>query len=152
MSSFRQIEANRRNARLSTGPVTEEGKKKSRQNALRHGLTAETVIDALEDAEDYGRCLAETSGQLQNKVASHAPRRRMWPNAESKLMVIYGARTMEDLPFSQLCRNIRKPSSVANWPFRALSPATVNMSRTVCGLRTRVSLIHLRFEAARGGS
>jgi hypothetical protein len=53
MTSFRQIEANRRNARLSTGPVTEEGRKKSRQNAIRHGLTAETVIDALEDAEDY---------------------------------------------------------------------------------------------------
>src|SRR6516165_9253249 len=53
MTSFRQIEANRRNARLSTGPVTEEGKKRSRQNALRHGLTAETVIDALEDEEDY---------------------------------------------------------------------------------------------------
>src|SRR6059058_1323890 len=53
MSSFRQIEANRRNAQLSTGPVTEEGKRKSRQNAVRHGLTAETVIDALEDAEDY---------------------------------------------------------------------------------------------------
>jgi hypothetical protein len=53
MSSFRQIEANRRNARLSTGPTTEEGKRTSRQNALRHGLTAETVITALEDAEDY---------------------------------------------------------------------------------------------------
>jgi hypothetical protein len=53
MSSFRQIEANRRNARLSTGPVTEDGKRQSRQNAVRHGLTAETVIDALEDAEDY---------------------------------------------------------------------------------------------------
>jgi hypothetical protein len=53
MSSFRQIDANRRNAQLSTGPVTEEGKRKSRQNALRHGLTAETVIDELEDAEDY---------------------------------------------------------------------------------------------------
>ena len=53
MTSLRQIEANRRNAQLSTGPVTDEGKRKSRQNALRHGLTAETVIDALEDAEDY---------------------------------------------------------------------------------------------------
>jgi hypothetical protein len=53
MTSFRQTEANRRNARKSTGPVTEEGKQRSRCNAVRHGLTAETVIGALEDAEDY---------------------------------------------------------------------------------------------------
>jgi hypothetical protein len=53
MSSFRQIEANRRNALRSTGPRTEEGKQQSRRNALRHGLTAETVIDGLEDSEDY---------------------------------------------------------------------------------------------------
>jgi hypothetical protein len=53
MTSLRQIKANRCNAQLGTGPVTEGGKKRSRQNAVRHGLTAETVIDALEDAEDY---------------------------------------------------------------------------------------------------
>jgi hypothetical protein len=53
MTSFRQIDANRRNARKSTGPVTDEGKERSRCNAVRHGLTAETVIGALEDAEDY---------------------------------------------------------------------------------------------------
>jgi len=53
MTSFRQIDANRRNARKSTGPTTEEGKRSSRCNAVRHGLTAETVIGALEDAEDY---------------------------------------------------------------------------------------------------
>ena len=53
MTSFRQIEANRRNARKSTGPTTAAGKQRSRCNAVRHGLTAETVISALEDAEDY---------------------------------------------------------------------------------------------------
>lgn len=53
MSSLRQIEANRGNARLSRGPITEEGKNRSRQNAIRHGLTAETIITTLEDAEDY---------------------------------------------------------------------------------------------------
>ena len=53
MTSPRQIEANRRNACKSTGPITEEGKQRSRCNAVRHGLTAETVIGALEDAEDY---------------------------------------------------------------------------------------------------
>jgi hypothetical protein len=53
MTSFRQIEANRANALRSTGPRTEDGKRQSRRNALRHGLTAETVIDGLEDREDY---------------------------------------------------------------------------------------------------
>jgi hypothetical protein len=53
MTSYRQIDANRRNALRSTGPKTEAGKQVSRRNAIRHGLTAETVIAALEDAEDY---------------------------------------------------------------------------------------------------
>ena len=53
MTSCRQIDTNRRNALKSTGPKTEAGKQVSRCNAVRHGLTAETVIGALEDAEDY---------------------------------------------------------------------------------------------------
>jgi hypothetical protein len=53
MISSKQIDANRRNSLKSTGPKTEAGKHASRCNAVRHGLTAETVIGALEDAEDY---------------------------------------------------------------------------------------------------
>jgi hypothetical protein len=53
VTSFRQIEANRCNALRSTGPITEAGKHRSRRNAVRHGLCAETVIGTLEDLEDY---------------------------------------------------------------------------------------------------
>jgi hypothetical protein len=53
MTSVKQFEANRRNSLKSTGPKTEAGKQASRCNAVRHGLMAETVIGALEDAEDY---------------------------------------------------------------------------------------------------
>ena len=53
MTSLKRIEANRRNSLKSTRPKTETGKQASRCNAVRHGLTAETVMGALEDAEDY---------------------------------------------------------------------------------------------------
>jgi hypothetical protein len=53
VTSFRQLEANRRNALRSTGPITEAGKHRSRRNAVRHGLCAETVVGTLEDIEDY---------------------------------------------------------------------------------------------------
>jgi hypothetical protein len=53
MTSLKQIEANRRNALKSTGPTSEDGKQRASRNAVRHGLTAETVIEPLEDPEDY---------------------------------------------------------------------------------------------------
>jgi hypothetical protein len=53
MTSQKQIGGNRRNALLSTGPRTDTGKQRTRQNACRHGLTAETVVVGLEDVADY---------------------------------------------------------------------------------------------------
>src|ERR1700719_2988533 len=55
MATLSQIEANRRNACRSTGPKTEAGKKRSCHNAVKHGLTAETVIAGLEDSQE---CMA----------------------------------------------------------------------------------------------
>jgi hypothetical protein len=48
MISDKQIEANRANALLSTGPG-EEGKKRSRLNALRHGITGQVTTMTDED-------------------------------------------------------------------------------------------------------
>ncbi len=43
-ASEAQILANRRNAALSTGPTSAEGKERSRRNALKHGLAATVVV------------------------------------------------------------------------------------------------------------
>ena len=57
MATQKQIDANRRNARRSTGPKTREGKDKSKYNAVNHGATARTgpVLPG-EDPEVYKMC------------------------------------------------------------------------------------------------
>ena len=50
-----QINANRANAQFSTGPKTQEGKKKSSLNALRHGLNSQAVLLPHEDAIAFAR-------------------------------------------------------------------------------------------------
>ncbi len=64
MTSQRQIAANRRNARKSTGPRTEGGRAVSRLNALRHGLTAQQVVIFGEDEDAFKNLL----GQLENEL------------------------------------------------------------------------------------
>ena len=53
MSTEKQNEANRRNAQLSTGPRTPEGKTTSSLNALKHGLTAAQILIPSESADDF---------------------------------------------------------------------------------------------------
>jgi len=49
MISEKQLEANRNNALLSTGPKTDAGKKRSSLNARRHGLTGQITTMTDED-------------------------------------------------------------------------------------------------------
>ncbi len=53
MTSRKKIEANRRNAKKSTGPNTEEGKAKSSMNALKHGLTSQRVWLTEEEKKEF---------------------------------------------------------------------------------------------------
>ena len=98
MATEKQIIANQQNAKHSTGPRTESGKRRSRRNAVRHGLTAETVIVSLEDAADYSafeRAIKSDyspqtaiEGQLVSRLASLLWRLRRAVIVESGLLNI----------------------------------------------------------------
>jgi len=51
MTSARQIDANRRNARASTGPKTVAGRKRTAQNPRRHGLSLSVMVDPRRSGE-----------------------------------------------------------------------------------------------------
>src|SRR3954467_6556761 len=105
MTTFKQIEANRRNARRSTGPTTEEGKLRSRRNAVRHGLTAETVIGALEDAEDYQAFEAAIRADYD---AQSAVERELVLRLASLLWRLRRATTMETGLFDVQAKHVRE--------------------------------------------
>jgi hypothetical protein len=68
MVSKRQLEANRLNARRSSGPRTQEGKKRARMNALRHGLTAKDIVIGDEDPKEFEDLRAKLEHDLQPKT------------------------------------------------------------------------------------
>jgi hypothetical protein len=59
-----QLAANRVNAAKCTGPRTEEGKKRSSQNARRHGLTAQTTVMTEEDRVHHDAFVADIIADL----------------------------------------------------------------------------------------
>jgi len=66
--SLRKIDANRRNAKRSTGPRSEQGKKWSRRNAIKHGiLTSELLVTdgKAEDAHEFQKLLRGVAEDLQ---------------------------------------------------------------------------------------
>jgi hypothetical protein len=70
MATERQIAANQRNARQSTGPRSRAGKKRAGQNAVRHGLTVRSSAAFAKQIERLARRIA---GQTTNRnVLEHA--------------------------------------------------------------------------------
>ena len=64
MATAAQTRANQQNAQHSTGPRTGEGKQRSSQNALKHGLRAKEPLIPGEDPDEFDRHSAEHIFQL----------------------------------------------------------------------------------------
>ena len=60
MASERQIAANRRNARKSTGPRSSAGRKRASRNSYRHGLSGgiTATVKGAKDIESLARRIA----------------------------------------------------------------------------------------------
>jgi hypothetical protein len=139
MTSYKQIDANRHNALKSTGPKTEAGKQVSRCNAVRHGLTAETVIGALEDAEDYQ---AFEAAVIADYDAQSAVERELVLRLASLLWRLRRATTMETGLFEIQANHLNEFRQAR----RAL-PASGNVTHTLNGQVDSVS--HNRNPASR---
>jgi len=73
MATIEQIDANRQNARKSTGPRSAEGKAASRFNALKSGIDAEAEVIPGEDPANLEALAAE----YRERWPTDTPERRM---------------------------------------------------------------------------
>lgn len=73
VTSTRKIEANRANGKAGTGPKTARGKKRSSQNARRHGLSLPAVMDPVLSSEAEGLA-RELAGDLASPEVLHQAR------------------------------------------------------------------------------
>jgi hypothetical protein len=89
MSSLRRILSSRANGALSRGPQTLEGKLRSSQNAIRHGLLSDCVVLPGESLEAFAQLRADyidrfapadgvEFGMIEEMAAAYWRLRRTW--------------------------------------------------------------------------
>jgi hypothetical protein len=71
-TSAAKIEANCRNSWLSKGPTSADGKARSRYNALKHGMTAKTVLLPGDDPQEFSGRLRYLQDDLQARNSLEA--------------------------------------------------------------------------------
>ena len=96
--SSKRVAANRKNAQLSTGPKTDEGKAASSRNSFKHGLHSQKMVMEGEDPAELdalrGDLLAQhqpgnvTEELLVNEMADQYWRLRRCRRIEMKLLLV----------------------------------------------------------------
>ena len=117
MASPQKIEANRRNAKRSTGPHSYDGKARSRRNAWRHGLAACAVQTG---------SLERELGQLTAEIAGPDPDAARWHFAKIAAEAEYELRRVRTARGAMLAPALDAVASAAPDPNAELDPQAVN--------------------------
>jgi hypothetical protein len=98
IAEINKTEINRANAKHSTGPKTQAGKQRSSLNALRHGLTGQTIVLPSDDLKSYQHhieCFVNeyhpqgaTESQLVQSLADTAWRQNRAAALETNLIAL----------------------------------------------------------------
>src|SRR5262245_65903143 len=111
MASERQIAANRRNARKSTGPRSGTGKKRSSRNAYRHGPTL-SITSSAAAAKQLEKLVRKIAGNTENPILLE--RARALAQAELDLARVRRAKVCLDR--ARVC--VRRAQSAATFQHR----------------------------------
>jgi len=116
MTSDKSIAANRRNARLSTGARTQEGKDAVRQNALKHGLLSASALLPTEDLDEFEafseaictdlKPVGEMENLLVDRIISTAWRLRRAGILETGILAWYFFGVLKDRAEAEARRNV----------------------------------------------
>ena len=78
MATEKQIQANRANAKRSTGPITEEGKQASSQNARRHDQLSSCIVRKAESTPKLDDLRDSLLGEFQPQTANETALVEPW--------------------------------------------------------------------------
>ncbi|HEY3740577.1 MAG TPA: SEC-C metal-binding domain-containing protein [Bryobacteraceae bacterium] len=154
-----QLDANRANSLLSTGPRTESGKLASSRNSLSHGLTTRDALLPNEDPLHYQQHHAEYLDHYRpadpldtaavTELADLQWRLRRVPVYEAQLMSLEIHRLQTDAALKPLIEGIESESQILALAFRRLVETKVltNLLNLESRLARRVDKLQTRLEA-----
>ncbi len=128
MATERQIQANRANAKRSTGPVTEKGKQASWQNALRHSQLSSCVVLTAESTPFFNQLMDSLIEEFQPRTANETALIETMAVARWKLMRNWTIHTgLLEIEMAKQDQEAGNPPVLAALAFKSLADSSCSL-------------------------
>jgi hypothetical protein len=148
IAEINRTSINRANAKHSTGPKTQAGKQRSSLNALRHGLTGQTIVLPTDDLKSYQHHIQSfvheyhpqgaTESQLVQSLADTAWRQNRAAALETNLITL----ALEpNQPYDQVQQSLAIAAAL-DTQARALSTLSIHTQRLARQFEKTLALLN----------